>query len=211
MRKAISNRLLAISLYSALGLFLLAACAPKYSVISDEAKSSVVSSEERELIFKSGFEEGKKLSREEFLKAFTEELEKLKGLVLYEEMKKDGYFSPPIIVPVIGGGGVSEDGKTFSSPWIEWVIVEDAKFKKDDFLKSIMRVKHYVFLGIFESYSEAEGFVNKVTLLSKDDTFRFMKVKNSKSIAIVIETPYRENSDKYAGSYGGMVIEGKGQ
>lgn len=184
----------------------LASCAPKVSVIEEDVRECMILKEKKEEIFKSGVEEGRRLAREEFISNLKEEIEKLKGISGYEEMFREGFLVPPLVVPVIEGATVSDGGKRLSTPRMDWVIVEDAHFTKEDIARALLKRKGLVYIGSFEKYSDAVKVAENIKKeIKESDTVRILKVKGTDDVAIIIETTPLK-AVEYADKFRGVII-----
>lgn len=193
------------ALFAGLLSLSLSACAPKIEVLPEEAREHLVLKEKKEELFKSGVEEGRRLCREEFLSNLSSEIDKLKGVTGYDEMYKEGFLVPPLVIPIFVDGGVADGGKKLSTPKLEWAIVEDARFTKDDVAKMLLKKKGFIYLGIFEKYSEAEKFSKTIELVNESDKVKLLKVKGVDQIAVMVETTHKD-ARKYADRYKGVII-----
>lgn len=175
-------------------------------LLPEDARELHYMKEKKEEIWKAGLEEGRRLCRQEFLDNLAAEIQKLQGMVAYEELYREGYLVPSLVLPVLAKGGVSPDGKTMTTGRIEWHIIEDAHFTNDDMVSMLLKKKGFVSLGIFDSYTEAKSFGKKIEeSLRPADQIKYLKVKGIDDIAVIIETtPYRAKI--YADRYKGVIL-----
>lgn len=192
---------------SVLSGFILVSCAPKISVLSEEAQSYIEFKEKQQELYKKAFEEGKNACKREIFSALQSEISQMKDLMEYEKLVKGGYIVPPKVAKVVVPPEVSEDGKKFKSSYIEWIILEDAKFESRSLIERITSKKYHVLVGIFSALSDAEALRDVIAKdISNDKSV--VKVLNTtkNSYAVVIETSDISLAEKYSDRYKGSII-----
>lgn len=188
--------------------FFIVSCTPKVSVLSDEAEALKEFHKEREEFYKKAFEEGRNACRKEMLAAIHNEISMLKDVLEYERMVKGGFIVPPKIAKVVVPTEVTPDGKKIRSPYIEWIILEDAKFETRNIVERLLSQTYYVLVSILSDLSDAETLRQHISSEVEKDGKSLVKVyKTTKqSYAVVIETKEYALAEKYADKYKGQIL-----
>lgn len=191
----------------ALMLFI-TSCAPKISVLSDEVEALKEFHKERENFYKKAFEDGKNACKKEMLAAIHNEISMLKDVIEYEKMVKGGFIVPPKVAKVVVPTEVTPDGKKIRAPYIEWIILEDAKFESRSIVERLLSQKYYVLITILSDLSDAETLRQHISAEVEKDGKSLVKVyKTTKqSFAVVIETKEHALAEKYANKYKGQIL-----
>lgn len=203
-----NKRFLKIILILSLTVFL-CSCAPKVSVLPEEVKSMEEFNKNREEFYRKAFEEGKNACKKEIFSALQNEISRMKDLIEYEKLIKGGFITPPKVAQVIVPPEVSEDGKKVRAPYVEWIILEDAKFETKSLIERILSQKYYVLLGMFSTLSDADimrDTVSKSVEKEKNVIVKVVQTTNN-NYAVVLETSSMELAEKYEKQFKGQILK----
>lgn len=161
-----------------------------------------------ELAYAQGYEEGKRSCEESVLPFLNNQLQLLKRMNEFKAFVDGGFVVPPVVKEVFVPGEISSDGKTYTAPRTEWVIVGDIKFEPRSFqerLNAETATKHRLLVGIENSDSNCHTLKNKVEVKGRD-LIKVLPFASGTQCAVVVELETPEHKPHYVQKYGAIEL-----
>lgn len=127
---------------------------------------------------------------------------KFKDHLMYLQLVKGGVLEPARVVTEMVGGQISEDGKTYESPYLRWSIIKDPAFNLDKSLRWRQKDDEnycYLLLSIYDDYKKALKELGKIQRPSGGYVVLFDVVRqvnpkseskdDSSRYALIVKTP----------------------
>lgn len=187
-------------------------CASKVKVVDEEAFKSLEAVKKKDELYYQGYRDGVEWCNKEWFMRLQSELEDLKRQKLWSKYVKGGYVKPPLIAEIYIPSKISEDGKTFTSGSIEYVIVEDAKFVSENLLQRLSQKRPLVFLGIYftnESLNEKKAEIKSYLRQKgwdKEASVEVMMTVSGKGKALLVHVKDFKKAEILANDLGGEIV-----